>query len=57
MIDIRQVLAHQRDMRIPTELIPRCPKCGMLLPHFFFLLSSLFAVLAQKSQRPLLRFR
>ena len=23
-----QMIARQRDMRIPTELIPRCPVCG-----------------------------
>ncbi len=25
---VRQMVAQQRNMRIPTELIPRCPKCG-----------------------------
>lgn len=25
---VRQMMARQRDMRIPTELIPRCPRCG-----------------------------
>ena len=25
---VRQMIARQRDMRIPTELIPRCPVCG-----------------------------
>ena len=25
---VRQMLAEQRDMRIPSELIPRCPVCG-----------------------------
>lgn len=25
---VRQMWAEQRDMRIPTELIPRCPRCG-----------------------------
>lgn len=25
---IRQMIAEQRDMRIPSELIPHCPKCG-----------------------------
>lgn len=25
---VRRMAAEQRDMRIPTELIPRCPKCG-----------------------------
>ena len=25
---VRQMVAEQRDMKIPTELIPRCPKCG-----------------------------
>ena len=25
---IRKMVAEQRDMRIPTELIPRCPVCG-----------------------------
>ena len=25
---IRQMIAEQKDMRIPTELIPRCPRCG-----------------------------
>lgn len=25
---IRQMMEEQRDMRIPTELLPRCPKCG-----------------------------
>lgn len=25
---IRQMVKEQKDMRIPTELIPRCPKCG-----------------------------
>ncbi len=25
---IRQMLERQRDMRVPTELLPRCPRCG-----------------------------
>ena len=25
---VRQMLAAQKDTRIPTELIPRCPRCG-----------------------------
>ncbi len=25
---VRQMVAEQRDMRIPADLIPRCPKCG-----------------------------
>ena len=25
---VRQMIAQQRDMRIPSELIPRCPVCG-----------------------------
>lgn len=25
---IRQMVSEQRDMKIPTELIPRCPRCG-----------------------------
>lgn len=25
---VRQMVKSQKDMRIPTELIPRCPKCG-----------------------------
>ena len=25
---VRRMVAEQRDMRIPTALIPRCPKCG-----------------------------
>ena len=25
---VRRMVAEQRDMKIPTELIPRCPKCG-----------------------------
>lgn len=25
---IRRMVAEQRDMRVPTELIPKCPKCG-----------------------------
>ncbi len=25
---IRQMIAEQKDMRIPSELIPRCPHCG-----------------------------
>ncbi|MGN0643181.1 MAG: SIR2 family NAD-dependent protein deacylase [Huintestinicola sp.] len=25
---IRRMYAHQKDMRIPSELIPRCPECG-----------------------------
>ncbi len=25
---VRQMVAQQQDMRIPTERIPRCPKCG-----------------------------
>ncbi|MCD8380686.1 MAG: Sir2 silent information regulator family NAD-dependent deacetylase [Lachnospiraceae bacterium] len=25
---IRQMVKHQRDMKIPAELIPRCPVCG-----------------------------
>ena len=26
--EVRRMMAEQRDMRIPTELIPRCPVCG-----------------------------
>ena len=25
---IRQMIAEQKDMRIPSELIPKCPRCG-----------------------------
>lgn len=25
---VRRMVTEQRDMRVPTELIPRCPKCG-----------------------------
>lgn len=25
---VRQMITEQKDMRIPAELIPRCPKCG-----------------------------
>lgn len=25
---VRRMLEEQRDMKIPTELVPRCPKCG-----------------------------
>ena len=25
---IRQMVAEQKDMKIPSELLPRCPKCG-----------------------------
>ena len=25
---VRRMVAEQRDMRIPTELVPRCPRCG-----------------------------
>ncbi|HJB53034.1 MAG TPA: Sir2 silent information regulator family NAD-dependent deacetylase [Candidatus Oscillibacter pullicola] len=25
---VRKMFAEQRDMRIPTELVPRCPRCG-----------------------------
>ncbi len=25
---VRQMVAGQRDMKVPTELIPHCPKCG-----------------------------
>mgnify|MGYP000750818322 CR=1 FL=1 len=25
---VRQMLAQQKDLRIPSELIPHCPKCG-----------------------------
>ena len=25
---VRQMIAEQKDMQIPTELIPRCPRCG-----------------------------
>ena len=25
---IRKMISEQKDMRIPTELIPKCPKCG-----------------------------
>lgn len=25
---VRQMWAEQRDMRVPSELIPRCPRCG-----------------------------
>lgn len=25
---VRRMVAEQRDMRIPSELIPRCPRCG-----------------------------
>lgn len=25
---VRRMAAEQRDMRVPSELIPRCPKCG-----------------------------
>ena len=25
---VRQMIAEQRDMKVPTELVPRCPVCG-----------------------------
>lgn len=25
---VREMIARQKDMRIPSELVPRCPKCG-----------------------------
>ena len=25
---VRKMFAEQRDMRVPTELVPRCPRCG-----------------------------
>ncbi len=25
---VREMIAQQKNMRVPTELIPRCPKCG-----------------------------
>ena len=25
---VRRMYAEQRDMRVPTELVPRCPVCG-----------------------------
>ena len=25
---VRKMVAEQKDMRVPTELVPRCPKCG-----------------------------
>lgn len=25
---VRRMVAEQRDMRVPTELLPRCPRCG-----------------------------
>lgn len=25
---VRRMVAEQRDMKVPTELIPRCPRCG-----------------------------
>ena len=25
---VRRMIAEQEDMRVPSELIPRCPKCG-----------------------------
>ncbi len=25
---IRRMVAEQKDMRVPTELVPKCPKCG-----------------------------
>ncbi len=28
---VRRMAAEQRDMKIPAELIPRCPKCGRLM--------------------------
>lgn len=28
---IRRMMEEQRDMRIPTELLPRCPRCGKSL--------------------------
>lgn len=28
---VRQMVREQRDMRIPTELVPRCPVCGALM--------------------------
>lgn len=31
---VRRMVAEQRDMKVPTELIPRCPKCGRpMLPN------------------------
>lgn len=27
-VTVRKMIAEQKDMRIPTELIPHCPKCG-----------------------------
>lgn len=26
---VRRMVAEQRDMKVPTELLPRCPKCGV----------------------------
>jgi len=28
---VRQMVREQRDMKIPTELVPRCPVCGALM--------------------------
>lgn len=28
---VKDMLEFQEDMRIPTELVPRCPKCGKLM--------------------------
>lgn len=28
---VRRMLEEQRDMRVPSELVPRCPKCGRLM--------------------------
>lgn len=28
---VRRMVAEQRDMKVPTELIPCCPKCGRLM--------------------------
>ena len=25
---IRQIVERQKDMRVPSELVPRCPDCG-----------------------------
>lgn len=28
---VRRMLYEQKDMRVPTELLPRCPRCGKLM--------------------------
>ena len=30
---VRRMTAEQRDMRVPPELVPRCPRCGRPMDH------------------------